>query len=151
MRNLVIGFLAGALLSACTPQSETSSQRLSTQNPQAALDIVSRVPANAARIRAEGRLINAQGAVVTYSGAPRDYIACATAPNTEAGNLSLDTRTTIVAAEAAIISKTIYVVTMAKPGAASTTITFGSSGVGQFGNGTTCQATSVLESALLGT
>jgi hypothetical protein len=151
LRSLIIGLLVSGLLAACTPPNEAPSQRLSTQSAQAAKEIVSRVPMNASRIGAEGRQINAEGSIATYNGAPRNFIACVAPPNTDVGDLSLDTRTTVVATGADVISTTIYVVTMARPGATNASITFSNSGRSRFSNGMACQATSKLEATLVGT
>jgi len=151
LRSLIIGLLAGGLVAACTPPNEMSSQRLATQSAQAAKAVISQVPSNASRIGAQGRKINAEGAIATYRGSQRNFIACQAPPNTTIGNLSLDTRTTVVASEADVISTTIYVVTMEDAGGANASITFGTGGQSRFSNGVTCQSTFQLEAALLGT
>lgn len=129
------------LASGCMEPDSSSSASLAS------------VSRNAAQFGAETRSYGEQLSVVTYAGPSRGFMTCTKNQSDVTGTMVLDSRTEARATSSGVSVTTFYVATTRRasmPGEPTpVSVTFGRSGAGDFGEGTTCRATGRLEQALL--
>lgn len=139
--KLSIALGLGLLVSGCVTPDASSTSSLAS------------VASNGAQFGADTRRFGDQLAIVTYAGSPRGFIACVKRGADVTGTMLLDSRTEVRATSPGVSVTTFYVATTRgatmSGQATPISVTFGRTGFGDFGEGTTCRATGILEQALL--
>jgi hypothetical protein len=141
-----VALAACAGLAGCVAQP-TVSVPVGTQ-PSATM---SSITANARSIGARAVQVGGNAAVVTYSGSPRDYIACASPSGSAVSTrgLALDARGEFAQRDGSgsVQGSTQYIATQTR---ARQSIEFSDATSAQFPSGTRCRATGTFPARLIG-
>lgn len=145
---LALGVAAIAFgLAACDNATGTAAPTVQLSNNNAQ-DVLLATRGNARAFGGSSTVYGDAGAAVTYSGSPRNFVAC-DAGGDVLGRIKLDTRSIMRVVGNAIQTDTIYVATRST-GSGRKSIQFSDGTSAAFSNGARCRSTGVLERSILG-